>query len=280
LYAGFSADGSDDLPTLLLSHEGGADIEDVPPEKIATEPVNPLIGMQPFHLQNAIASLAETHPDAAADIPDAALETFLLTAWELFDSGDLRVLEVNPLGIDGDDLVAMDAKMIPDEAARYRQDYRDSVSTLEPLEEDAAADGIELRVGEGSVGIISNGAGMGLATLDLVERHPGGGLAGFIDTHGAQFDWDDIPDFLSYLERADSQVVIVNVIGPFLDCSKIASELAAAAETGYDVPIVARFKGLEHEAALQTCADADIPVEREVLPAVERAVAYLDGGTA
>jgi len=272
LYVAFSADGSDDLPTLLLSPDGGEDVESVPDQRLATELVNPLIGFQPYHLQNAAATLNDAGAASVETLPLGDLEKVLTAAWDLFQAQDLRLLEINPMGVREDGPVAMDAKLIADGAATYRQEYPTTHSDLAPLEQAAKDDGIELRLGSGAVGVVSNGAGMGLATLDLLESEPNAGLAAFIDTHGAQFDWEDIQEFLAYLERAGAEVVLVNIIGPFLDCSKIAAELAAAIEGGYEVPIVARFKGLEHQNANEICKRAGIPVETSVTAGVQTAV--------
>jgi len=250
LYAAIAVDGSERLPELVFSHRGGADIEDVPSEAVYRHEFDPLIGPRAHHLHEAVSAL-----DMSADaLPVSEIASVLAAVWTLARDLDLKLAELNPLGVLGDEILALDAKFVFDGAAGFRHPDLTLHSTLSPLEQRAADNGITLRTGDGSVGIVSNGAGLGMATLDLVAERTSGMFAGFIDTHGAQFGREDVPRFLEYLREAGATTVVVNIVGTFLDCRPVANGLVDAVEDGFAAPIVVRLGGMYDAEALDHCA--------------------------
>lgn len=274
LYLSISTDGSEQVPALIVSNRGGNDVEELPPDAVVSVQVDPLIGFQPYHLRRALEKLGD-----AVDGWEAAYPVVEST-WRLLVNCDYRLVEINPLGVTtGGDVVALDAKIIVDDAASYRQDYGPVDSTLTPLELEAADDGVYLRGGSGEVGILSTGAGLGMATLDLLAASELS-FAGFVDTRGAQFDREQIRLFLEYLRRAGASVVVINLVGSMVDCSDIARELVSAVDDGFEIPIVARFNGTNEGAAYEIIEEGEVVAAKEVFELVKQAGTALDRGDA
>jgi succinyl-CoA synthetase beta subunit len=270
LYVGLAADGSEALPTLVLSHRGGQDVERIPDDHVASVEISPLVGLQPYHVRTAARELVRA--DSRAEVvPVDALSALATALWTVFVESDLRLLEINPMGVVDEGVVAMDAKLVLDGAADFRHERPDVHSSLTDLERAAEERGLELKEGDGLVAVMANGAGIGLSTVDLLAEAGGETLAAFIDTHGPQFSVEQTRECLELLARSNAAVVVVNMVTPFLDSSQVAEQLAAAVADGYELPVVARFKGLGAERAIETCTDAGIVTAREVPEAVQRA---------
>ncbi|WP_254838439.1 ATP-grasp domain-containing protein [Natronomonas marina] len=274
LYVAVSTDGSAQRPELIVSDRGGNEVETLPPDAVAAVPVDPLIGVQPYHLRRALGRLSDPADGWQQAYP------VVEAIWRLTVERDYRLVEINPLGVTATgDLTALDAKVVVDEAADYRQEFGPLDSTRTALETEAATDGVYLREADGDVGIVSTGAGLGMATLDLLADS-GVSFAGFVDTRGAQFDREQIRSFLEYLGRTGATVVVINVVGSMVDCSEVASELVAAAEAGYELPIVARFTGTNEADAYDIVSNSDVTGAAEVFELVDRVGELVAGGEA
>lgn len=273
LYLSVSADGSKERPVFIFSPKGGSDIEEIEESYISRQVIDPLIGVRPYHVYNAFSDVEGD----LGHVPISQLQRVAMSLWEIFTEHDLRLMEVNPVGIFDEEVVAMDAKAVIDDSAEFRHDFPERHTTATDVERRAAEEGIELRVGSGEVGIISNGAGMGMATLDLIADESETAFSGFIDTHGTQFDKEQVPRFLQYLKEAGSNAIIVNIIGPFLDCRLIAEGVSKAVDEGFDVPVVARFKGQKAGEAKQMCESSGIATVSETQAAVETSLNRLEG---
>lgn len=260
LYLSFSADGSADRPSMMFSTRGGQDIESTDPVHVASRGVDPLTGVYPYHVQEALDAVEDDVP-----VSSGRLYQFVDPVWELFRGLDLRLFEINPIGVTpAGELSAMDAKCVLDGAAHFRQSYEDVHTTLTDIEQRAAAESVDLRTGGGEIGIVSNGAGMALAAVDYIADHTDTAFSGFVDTHGAQFEKTYIERSLDYLSECGSRAVIVNIQGPFIDCVPVASTVTEAIEEGYDRPVVARFKGHRAEEARRKCEAAGITTATDI----------------
>ena len=255
-YLAISADGSDRVPTLVLSLHGGQDIELVPDEHMESQRINPLVGARPFHVRTVIDRLGTN--DTMGERLSKELQPVIQRVWTQFQANDLRLLELNPLGIHTGSLVALDAKVVVDESAIGRQGHDLLQSTLSEIEQSAEADGVDLRVGPGRVGLVTNGAGLGMTTLDLLTERTDESVAGFIDTHGTQFEQDYVKNYLAHLERAGAEAVLFTISAPALDCEIVANGLVEARQEGHSLPVVVRFKGRNAEKAAQICGEAGI----------------------
>jgi succinyl-CoA synthetase beta subunit len=263
-------------PLLMLTTEGGIDIEQVAaetPEKLARLHVDPLTGFQPFHARRLCygAKLPAAEIRQAADIMTRAYRAFVET--------DAMLVEINPLIVTPDgELRALDSKYTVDDNALYKHPDIAAMRDLDALDEQermARERGVTYVKLDGTVGILGNGAGLVMSTLDVVAG-AGGTPANFLDVGGGA-QADEIVTALEVL-LSDSKVraVLFNVFGGITRCDEVARGVLTALERlDVRVPIVVRLDGTNDVAGRQILADAAPPnvhVEQTMLGAAERVV--------
>lgn len=244
LYVALTIDRSLRGPVLLVSTQGGMDIEEVAttsPKDIHTEPIDPLQGLMPFQTRRLVRRLG-LDPAVANDAAKV-----LVALYRVFVDNDCSLVEINPLIITGDDrVVALDAKINLEDDSMFRHadlmEYRD-VSQEDKLEAQAADLDIAYVNLDGDVGCLVNGAGLAMATLDVTTA-AGAAPANFLDVGGGA-----TPDKVASAVKiilSDPKVrrVLVNIFGGILRCD-IAGEgiVAAYQETGSTIPLVVRMLG-------------------------------------
>ncbi len=244
IYAGLVVDRARQQVVLMTSSEGGMEIEEVAaetPDKIHKTYIDPVAG-----LTDAQASQAA----AAAGIPQAANERaseLLQALHQAFWDTDASLAEINPLVITAaDDVIALDAKMTFDESALYRQKdivaYRDLAEESQD-EIDAADTGLSYIPLDGSIGCLVNGAGLAMATMDIIQLY-GGRPANFLDVGGGATTEQVIAAFQIMLRNEDVKAVLVNIFGGIMRCDVIAEGLVEAfKDIGMKVPVVVRLEG-------------------------------------
>ncbi len=244
LYAGVVVDRSRRRVVVMVSTEGGVEIEKVAhdtPEKILQAVVHPLVGLQPFQCRGLGFALGLD----AAQLPQF---TRILTGMtRLFVDRDLSLLEVNPLVVARDgSLLCLDAKANVDDSALYRQ------PALEALRDTSQEDEREMRARkwdlnyialDGNIGCMVNGAGLAMATMDLIKLH-GGSPANFLDVGGSTTRERVAEAFKIILADASVRGVLVNIFGGIVRCDMIAEGIVGAvSEVGISVPVVVRLAG-------------------------------------
>lgn len=245
LYVGVTMDRSAGRPVLMVSTEGGVNIEEVAerdPDAINRVHVDPAFGLHPYQARQAVYG-AGIDRDIASDVAEV-----LGTLWELFSSRDASEIEINPLMVTSDrEVVAADAVMNIDEDALFRQ------TELAEMEEEATGDDLERRASEvgldyvrldGNVGIIGNGAGLVMTTLDLVD-HYGGAPANFLDIGGGARA-ERVRNALELVfsdENADA--VVFNIFGGITRGDEVAQGINEAIGTFDELPkpVVVRLAG-------------------------------------
>ena len=275
LYVGVTMDRGKGRPVAMVSTEGGVDIEEVAaetPEAIAREHVDPSFGMQPFQARKAVYD-AGVPREFARDVSG-----ILSTLYNLFEERDASEIEVNPVMITSDDeVVAADAVMNIDEDALFRQ------PELAELEEEAYEDDLERKAGEydldyvrlsGNVGIIGNGAGLVMTTLDLVDYY-GGDPANFLDIGGGA-KAERVRNALD-LVFSDPNVesVVFNIFGGITRGDEVArgiNEALSAFET-VPKPVVVRLAGTNAAEGMEILDTDLVDVEPTLEEAVQRAIA-------
>ena len=275
LYVGVTMDRGEGRPVAMVSTEGGVDIEQVAeetPDAIAREHVDPSFGMQPYQARKAVYD-AGVPREFARDVSG-----ILSTLYTLFDERDASEIEVNPVMITSDDdVVAADAVMNIDEDALFRQ------PELAELEEEAYEDDLERKAGEydldyvrlsGNVGIIGNGAGLVMTTLDLVDYY-GGDPANFLDIGGGA-KAERVRNALD-LVFSDPNVesVVFNIFGGITRGDEVArgiNEALSAFET-VPKPVVVRLAGTNAEEGMEILDTDLVDVEPTLEEAVQRAIA-------
>jgi succinyl-CoA synthetase beta subunit len=274
LYVGVTMDRGEGKPVAMVSTEGGVDIESVAeetPEAIAREHVDPAFGMHPYQARKAVYD-AGIPGDVAGDVA-----SILTTLYDLYEDRDASEVEINPVMVTADgDVVAADAVMNIDEDALFRQ------PELAEMEDEAAEDDLERKANDygfdyvrlsGNVGIIGNGAGLVMTTLDLVD-HYGGEPANFLDIGGGA-KAERVANALDMVfsdENVDA--VVFNIFGGITRGDEVAKGINEALEQFDEIPkkVVVRLAGTNAEEGMEILNTDLVEVEKTLEDAVQRAV--------
>ena len=248
LYLGIVIDRAASLPVLMVSPQGGMDIEKVAhetPELIFKEHFCPNAGLQSYQARKLSAKLGLKGGSVRS------AEKFMRGLCKLFVQKDCSLVEINPLVVTGSgDIIALDAKMTFDDNAMYRhpelQSLRDR-SEEEPAETQASEAGLSYVKLDGNIGCLVNGAGLAMSTMDLIQLH-GGMPANFLDVGGGANVEQVTQAFRILLGDKDVKAVLVNIFGGIMRCTTIANAILEAYQTvGFNVPLVVRLEGTEVE---------------------------------
>ena len=261
LYAAVAFDRKLASPVLMTSAEGGVEIEEVAarnPERILKEVVSPIVGLQPYQGRRLAKKMgfAGTLLAVGAQLLTRLVRVFLDT--------DASLVEVNPLALTRDGrLLALDAKVVLDDNALFRhpnlKEYRD-LDEEEPLEVRASQHDLSYIRLEGDIGCLVNGAGLAMATLDLIQ-HWGGNPANFLDVGGGASAERVTEAFKIILEDERVKAVLVNIFGGIMKCDVIAQGVIEAARTtGLRVPLVVRLEGTNVEEGKRLLAASGLNV--------------------
>jgi succinyl-CoA synthetase beta subunit len=260
-YVGITLDRRLGRPVLMVSTEGGVEIETVAaatPEKILKADVNPLAGLQPWQARTLAHGLGLP---ARAIRPACDVFTKLV---ELFVGKDASLVEVNPLVLTGsDEVVALDGKMTFDSSGLYRQpgvlELRD-VDEEDPREAEAAAAGLTYISLDGSIGCLVNGAGLAMGTMDTIKL-AGGEPANFLDVGGGATAEQVTAAFKIILSDGNVKAILVNIFGGIMKCDVIAEGiLAAAKEVGITLPLVVRLEGTNVERGRELLESSELEI--------------------
>ncbi len=259
LYLGLVIDRSSRRPVMMGSSEGGVEIEKVAaetPEKIFREYIHPGTGFLPFQGRRLSFALRL----AGAEVNRS---TRLMTAiYEAFIASDASLVEINPLVVTkGGDLLALDAKMTFDDSALYRhpetRDLRD-LSEEDPLEIEASKYSLNYIRLDGTIGCMVNGAGLAMATMDIIKL-AGGEPANFLDVGGGASAEQIRNAFKILMSDKNVRAVLINIFGGILRCDVLAQGvIAAVKELGVPVPIVMRMEGTNVEEGKRLLSESGL----------------------
>jgi succinyl-CoA synthetase beta subunit len=259
LYAGIALDRSAGRPLVLASAEGGVEIETLAaraPQKIIREAVDPAFGLHPFQARRLFFACGLNAGLCAAAAP------VLLSLYRLFLEKDCSAVEINPLVVTrGMEVVALDAKVSVDENSLFRHpDLRALADTTleDPREVEAARLGLNYIKLRGNVGCMVNGAGLAMATMDLVKL-AGAEPANFLDLGGGATSGAIAEGLRILLSDKDVKVVFVNIFGGILRCDTLANGLReAASRFEVPLPVVIRLEGTNREAGERILASTGL----------------------
>ncbi|TLN26306.1 ADP-forming succinate--CoA ligase subunit beta [bacterium] len=280
LYLGMVIDRATGFVTIMASTEGGTEIEEVAaktPEKIIKKAIDPAAGLMPCH-GRAISYLLGLDGDAAKNA-----QKFIASLYKAFVECDASLAEINPLVITGaGEVLALDAKMNFDSSALYRhadiEAMRDE-SEEDPRELEAGKFGLNYISLDGEIGCMVNGAGLAMATMDII-KHYGGEPANFLDVGGGANAEQVKNAFGLILSDPKVKCVLVNIFGGIMRCDTIAEGIIAAAKSlEIKVPLVVRLQGTNVELGRKMLSEsglAIIPAET-MSEAAERAVNAIRG---
>jgi succinyl-CoA synthetase beta subunit len=248
LYLGIVLDRVQGKPVFMASAAGGMDIEEVAaktPELILKEPLDPAVGLSPFQARKLAFGIGV--PAASVNAAAAAM-TALAKAYQATDAS---LAEINPFILTRDGKVyALDAKINFDDNALYRhKDFAElrDLNEEDPLEVEASKFGLNYIKLDGSVGCMVNGAGLAMATMDII-KYAGGSPANFLDVGGGASPEQVKNAFRIILSDANVKAVLINVFGGILRCDRLATGVVEAArDLHINVPIVVRMEGTNVE---------------------------------
>jgi succinyl-CoA synthetase beta subunit len=248
LYLGLLVDRASGLPVFMASAAGGMEIEEVAkenPEAILREPIQPVVGLQPYQARKIAFGLGLPGEVATHATP------FFQALYRAFIDTDASLLEINPCVLTGDGkLVALDAKMTFDDNALFRhpslRELRD-IDEEDPLEVEASKYGLNYIKLDGSVACMVNGAGLAMATMDII-KYAGGSPANFLDVGGGASSEQVKNAFRILMSDPSVRAVFINIFGGILRCDVLATGVVAAAKDLHlKVPVVVRMEGTNVE---------------------------------
>jgi succinyl-CoA synthetase beta subunit len=258
-YLAILMDRESKSPVIVASTEGGVNIEDVAehtPEKIFHQAIHPLLGLQPYEVRKLSAKLGFAGDQAKQ------FGKLLGALYRLFIECDCSMVEINPLVTTPDGRVlALDAKFDFDDNALYR--HPEIAALHDPTEEDpreveAAKYHLNYIGLDGNIACLVNGAGLAMATMDII-KHCGGEPANFLDVGGGASQEQVTNAFKIILGDPKVKAILVNIFGGIMDCDVIAKGIVAACkEVSLDIPLVVRLEGNNVEAGKRTLAESDV----------------------
>ena len=274
IYLGITNDRQRRCPVIMASAEGGVEIEEVArrePEKIVRVPVDPLLGLREYQAR---------YLAAAIELPRDQWRAFIAIAlglYETFRRTDSTLAEINPLVLTPEGkLLALDGKIVVDDNALFRHpeiaDLRD-LDEEAPSEREARKYGLSYVKLEGTIGCMVNGAGLAMATMDVIKLR-GGQPANFLDIGGGAGAEKVAAAFELILADRSVRSVLLNIFGGITRCDEVARGiLIALQDVKPTVPIVARLVGTNEEEGRRLLADAQMITATSLVDAAEKAVA-------
>lgn len=279
IYLGITNDRNKRKPVMMASSAGGVDIEEVArvsPEKIIKTHIDPLLGLRDYQCRDTAngIDLPRPHWKAFADIANGL--------WKAFTENDATLAEINPLVITSDNrLLALDAKIIIDDNALYRHTDLNDMRDLDveaPAEIEARKYGLSYIKLDGEIGCMVNGAGLAMASMDIIKLY-GGEPANFLDIGGGASAEKVAAALRIILSDHNVKAVLFNVFGGITRCDEVAKGiLSAIAEVKTTVPMVARLVGTNAEEGMRLLSNANMISAHSLAEAAQKAVEAAHGG--
>lgn len=281
IYLGITNDRAARQPVFMASAAGGVEIEEVAretPEKIIKIYIDPLLGLRDYQARDLAAAI---------DLPRSLWRPFQEIAhglWRAYAENDATLAEINPLVITSDQrLMALDGKMLIDDNALFRHP---DLAELRDLDVEAQAEiearkfGLSYIKLDGQIGCMVNGAGLAMATMDIIKLY-GGEPANFLDIGGGAGAEKVAAAFRIILSDPNVRTVLINIFGGITRCDEVARGiLAAIHEVNPDVPMVVRLVGTNAEEGKRLLADANMGTADTLVEAAQKSVAAAKGVTA
>ncbi len=273
-YIAYLMDFFERKPIVMFSTEGGIEIEEVArtkPEALVKRYIDPELGMKSFLALEILNDLGIKGREARKFVP------IFMNLWRAFSESDLLLAEINPLvkTIEGE-VIAVDARVMVDDNAEVRQEwikeFKEKRGGRESIEYRAKEKGISLVVLEGDVGVIGNGAGLTMATVDLVKEF-GGEPADFLDIGGGAGPEKVFEAIKSLTQLPGIKVILMNIFGGITRCDLVAKGIIEAlGKLNLQIPLVVRLTGTNEEEGRAILEKAGIKAYTDMIAAVKKAV--------
>ncbi len=278
LYLSMLVDRTSNAPMIICSEAGGMEIEEVAaktPEKVLQVRVDPALGLRTYQTRRITQALGLT----GQAVRQAG--KMLANLYRLFGEKDASMLEINPLVVtESGDLIALDAKLQFDDNAMFRHEdvlaLRD-VEEEDPLEAQASEVNLSYIRLDGNIGCMVNGAGLAMATMDLIQ-HVGGAPANFLDVGGGASAASVEKAFRIILADTRVKAILINIFGGIVRCDRVAQGVTeAAGKLDLKVPVVVRLEGTnaEEARAILEASSIDFVVANDLRDAAEKVVSSL-----
>ncbi|WP_208592460.1 ADP-forming succinate--CoA ligase subunit beta [Gracilibacillus suaedae] len=260
-YVGLVLDRATSRVTMMASEEGGTEIEEVAektPEKIFKEVIDPVTGLLPYQARRLAFNI-----NIPAEYLSKAVK-FMMGLYQVFVEKDCSIAEINPLVTTGDgDVLALDAKLNFDDNALFRQkdivEYRD-LDEEDEKEIEASKYDLSYIALDGNIGCMVNGAGLAMATMDII-KHYNGDPANFLDVGGGATAEKVTEAFKIILSDDNVKGIFVNIFGGIMKCDVIAEGVVQATkEVGLTIPLVVRLEGTNVDAGKKILADSGLNI--------------------
>ncbi len=282
-YVGITLDRQKSMNVLMASTEGGVEIEKVAeetPEKIIKVWIDPAVGMQPFMARKVAFSLG---------FEGGALKQtvkFILALYRAYEAMDASIAEINPLVMtEQGNVAALDAKINLDDNALFRHKDLEGLRDIheeDPLEVEAGENDLNYVKLDGNVGCMVNGAGLAMATMDIIKI-AGGEPANFLDVGGGANAKTVEAGFRIILKDPNVKAILVNIFGGIVRCDRVAAGVIEAAKSiDIKIPLIVRLQGTNAEEGQQLLRESGLKVETAILlhEAAEKVTAALAGSEA
>jgi succinyl-CoA synthetase beta subunit len=278
IYLGITMDRTAQKPVLMASMAGGVDIEEIAatsPEKIAKVHIEPLLGLMDYQAREAAAGMG---------MPKKVWRAFsriVMGLWKAFDTNDASLAEINPLVITSDgELIAVDGKVILDDNALFRhpeQAAEGGGEVKDPAEEQAHAHGLSYVKLDGDIGCLVNGAGLAMATMDIIKLN-GGEPANFLDIGGGASAEKVTAALQIILADEGVKAVLINIFGGITRCDIVAEGILRALKSvKTEVPTVVRLVGTNAEIGRRMLAEAEMITANTLVDATQKAIKAAGG---
>ena len=272
MYVSIALDRTNKSPILICTSEGGVEIESVSSDKIFTRIIDPLLGYSQFIGRDAV-NFMKLEPEVGKQFM-AILEKL----YEIFNTEDCELVEINPLVVTGSGkVIAADSKMVIDSDSLFRHREFEVVDPEKtPLELEANSKGYSFIELNGNIGVIANGAGLTMATLDALTLH-NAKPRNFLDLGGTD-NSETVSNSFEFVLKANPKTILVNIFGGITKCDTVATGIALAkSRFGIKQPIVVRLSGIREEEGRKILKDAGIDSYPSMMEAVEGVVKVTGG---
>lgn len=266
LYLSYTIDRSSRSVLLMASADGGVEIEGVPHDKIT------MVSVPPFGYSPFITKILKSRFGLADELMKQ-VDALAVSLYTMFIAEDCELAEINPLVVTKDGkVIAADSKITVNDDALFRHpEFSEDTDDLTPLEQRAREEDIAFVQLDGNIGVIANGAGLTMATLDILTIN--GGKAGIFLDLGGTDDPKKVTMALALMKDAKPAVIFLNIFGGITKCDTVATGVREAVKTmGLDIPIVARIRGVNDDIAREILREIGIESSTDLIDAARKAV--------
>ncbi len=266
IYLGLTLDRSKRSPVLIVSSKGGVDIESVPNKEIAKFYLDILIGIPDYvkRLAFNFLGLKESYRNSFYSIVEKV--------WSIFTKEDCELVEINPLAANEDSFIALDSKVIieDDSLFRHKEYIKETVSN-DPIEKEARSKNISFVRLDGNIGLIANGAGLTLATIDLIKR-AGGNAGDFLDLGGTD-DPEKVAEAINLVKKEKPTVLFINIFGGVTKADTVAEGIVKATkDSKEEMNLIVRLKGVNDEKGKEILNKNGIEAFTDLSEAIRKVV--------